>query len=483
MTPPGALLWAYLGGSLAYLIPLAVLLVVLSGLTTEDLPTTALLFPAVVAMAAVAYASVGFALEFGGVGLLDPRHGFSALVWEWSPLPESWGVYWGAMGFAGWFLAGDAGTAEAVALFVGHLAWAITTAWLAAVALRRRRGALAPLILALVAAGVAEPVAGNWVHGGGWLGRLGLSLGLGQGFVDFGGSGVIGIVGGSMGLAALLAFRCRRPRETTGTLPTVPWPAFAAMGTLLFLVGSIGWALHNPLYPPETLPMPRVVANGLLGFAGGAAIPALYVWFVAGRWHPHLTFVGGFAGWLSVLAGLPYLSPPAALLLGLVTGLLMPFSVYLVREMLRLDDPAGIITGAWVGGAVGVLGVGLLADGTYALPWMATGSVQGIWAGGAWSPDALPQLYAQALGLAALTVWGFLVGSVLSVALAALMYALRQMPLHAQPTSPSPASASPALTPATSADTTPSEDGGHPPDTPVPSAPSESTPPETPPDS
>ncbi len=427
MTPPSALLWSYLGGGLAYLIPLALLFVVLSGLDEEDGRSAALLFPAVMALAALAYAAVGFAFEFGGVGLLDPRHGFSALVWEWSPLPEMWGEFWGVMGFAGWFLAEGIATAEAVGLLVGHLAWAVTAAWLVAVPLRRRRGALAPLVMALVVAGIVEPLAGNWVHGGGWLGRLGASLGLGQGFVDFAGSGVVGIVGGSAGIAVLIAFQVRRDPTRVGKLAPVSWPVLAALGSVLFVVGSLGWALHNPLYAPETLPMARVVANSLLGFAGGAAVPALYVWFVAGRWHPHLTFAGGWAGWLAVLAGLPYLPPPTALVLGVLAGGILPFGVYLVREVARLDDPAGVLTASWIGGMTGLVGVGLFADGRYALPWMDTpGGVYGVLAGGTWQADALPQLYAQLLGLAALTVWGFLAGSGVGVFLAALSYAARR---------------------------------------------------------
>ena len=43
------------------------------------------------------------------------------------------------------------------------------------------------------------PVIGNWVWGGGWLANLGRIAGLGNGAVDFAGSGVVHMVGGSLG--------------------------------------------------------------------------------------------------------------------------------------------------------------------------------------------------------------------------------------------------------------------------------------------
>ncbi len=191
-------------------------------------------------------------------------------------------------------------------------------------------------------------------------------------------------------------------------------------------MGGAGWALHNPLHDLGALPLHRVLVNGLLGFAGGAALPTFYVWLVAGRWHPHLTLMGGYAGWLATLAGLPFLAPPMALLLGVVAGLLFPPALYAVREVARLDDPAGVVTASLLGGTLGVLAVGVFADGGYALPWQPPNvSVLGLWAGGVWRPEAMAQMYAQLIGWAALFVWGFLLGTVTGVVLAGVDAALR----------------------------------------------------------
>ena len=48
------------------------------------------------------------------------------------------------------------------------------------------------------------PLVGGWVWGGGWLANLGRSVGLGNGVVDFAGSGVVHMIGGAVALAGAL---------------------------------------------------------------------------------------------------------------------------------------------------------------------------------------------------------------------------------------------------------------------------------------
>ncbi len=421
-TPPQALLWSYLAGGMAYLVPLAVALLVLSGLTEEDARQAAHLVPGAVGVAALAYIAVGFALEFGGVGLMDARHGFSQLVWEWSALPEQYGPYWGMAGFAGWFLSGGAGTPEAVALFFGHLPWALTAALIPALVVRRRAPAISPLLLAALVGGLLAPIVGNWVHGGGWLARLGVTLGWGHGYLDFGGSAQVGVVGGAVGLAALLGFRLRRAEEGRGPLPPVHLPVLAAGGLFLLIIGTAGWALNNPLYDVNALPLHRVLTNAVLGVAGGAALPALYTWFVAGRAHPQVVGAGALAGWLGVLAGLPFLNAASALGIGVGLGIVTPLVLYLVREVLALDDPAGVVTASLLGGWAGPLAVAALADGEYGAGWHGiAGPIASRWQGVAeWTLQA----QAQVTGAGAAFVWAFLVGSVVCVGLAVLWWAV-----------------------------------------------------------
>ncbi len=423
-TPPQALLWSYLAGGLAYFTPLALVLLVISGLDSEEGRQAAYLVPAATGIIALSYIAVGFAFEFGGVGLMDARHGFSRLVWEWSALPEAYGPFWGMAGFTGWFLSGGAGTPEAVALFFGHLPWVLTAGLIPALVARRHTPSLVPLLMAALTGGVLAPLAGNWVHGGGWLARLGTTLGWGHGYIDFGGSAEVGLVGGGVGLAVLLAFRLWRPKEGRGELPPVHHPVLAATGMFLLVIGTAGWALNNPLHDVNTLPLHRILTNALLGVAGGAAMPALYTWFVAGRAHPQMTMAGALAGWLAVLAGLPFLSALGALGVGVAIGIVTPFIVYLMREVIGVDDPAGVVTSSLLGGLVGPLAVAFLADGQYGEGWNGIAGVPSSWLQK--SAEWTHQLHAQLVGVAAHFLWAFLVSSVIAVGVAVLWWATKQ---------------------------------------------------------
>ncbi|MFN3335152.1 MAG: hypothetical protein ACK47M_21845, partial [Caldilinea sp.] len=183
--------WFLLAATVALLVPAGLVLIGVAGLERERAWNAALAAVGAISLAALAYWSVGFALHFGGIGLLYVRPELRGLVWEWSPLPPDWGVGWGAAGLSGWFLAGADMTALVYALFLAHLPWLFVVTLLPVMALRGRAPWLATLAIALLMGGIVYPLAGNWVQGGGWLSALGRNLNLGHGFVDAGGAGAV----------------------------------------------------------------------------------------------------------------------------------------------------------------------------------------------------------------------------------------------------------------------------------------------------
>ena len=52
------------------------------------------------------------------------------------------------------------------------------------------------VLMALWVSMFIYPLVGGWIWGGGWLQNLGRSVGLGNGAVDFAGSGVVHMIGG-----------------------------------------------------------------------------------------------------------------------------------------------------------------------------------------------------------------------------------------------------------------------------------------------
>ncbi len=451
MTAPG--MWYLLAAGLALLVPAGLVLIGAAGLRPERAWDAALGGLGAMGLAVVGYWAIGFALQFGGVGLVYVRPELSALVWEWSALPAAWGTDWGMAGLRGWFLSGPAVTPLAYALFLAHLPWAITAALLPVLALRGRAPALVTLILALITGGLIYPLAGNWVQGGGWLAALGRNLSLGHGLVDFGGAGTVFLVSSTIALSALWYWVPRvESAAPTATLPTVHLPLLAVVGAFLVMVGSIGWSWANPLQIEvlgELGPL-RGSANAILYAAGGLLIPLLYTWFVTGRSDPLLTARGLVAGSVAGLAAGPFVAPSGALMIGVLAGLSVPLVAYVVDQRWRLDDRAGIVVMGLVPALLGLTLTGLWADGVVGSGWNVTGvdqflgvagqGVSGLFTAQGFSADFPGQLQAQLIGVAALFLWGLLTGVLLSLPLGLAFHTANREPAALPPVGETPAS-------------------------------------------
>ncbi|HMN28152.1 MAG TPA: hypothetical protein PKE45_08360, partial [Caldilineaceae bacterium] len=296
--------WYLLAAGLALLVPAGFVLISVAGLEAQRAWNAALGGLAAIGLAAFGYWAIGFALHFGGVGLVYPQLELRQLVWEWSPLSVEWGVGWGMAGLSGWFLSGPTVTALAYALFLAHLPWVVTAAILPVVALRGRAPATATLLLALVMGAVIFPLAGNWVQGGGWLSALGRNLDLGHGLVDFAGAGTVFLLAAGFGLAALVVWTPRQSRQLLDqvTLPPAFQPLLAVVGALFVLAGSFGWLWANPLQVSllSDVALMRGSVNLILFASGGILVPLGYTWFVTGRSDPMLAARGLVAGTVAI---------------------------------------------------------------------------------------------------------------------------------------------------------------------------------------
>ncbi|HSN74770.1 MAG TPA: hypothetical protein VL334_06705, partial [Anaerolineae bacterium] len=294
---PGLDLERLLAASLAWLVPAGFALLAAAGAHESRAWQSALGGVAGAALGVALFYLVGFALAFGGVGLvLLDRPGYSGLVWEWTLLAGQWGTRWGMAGMSGWALTGPAATPAAYELFFAQLPWVATAAMIPLMALRGRTPALSSLLGGLLVGGLLYPLATNWVWGGGWLANLGANLNLGHGFVDFAGAGTVHLLAAGVGLAGLLTMVSRRPRrlddEVAVSLPPVHLPLLASLGALLILVGSLGWSWANPLLDPATLLPSRGLVNIVLAATAGALAPLAYTWFVADQPDPLLAARG-----------------------------------------------------------------------------------------------------------------------------------------------------------------------------------------------
>lgn len=425
---------------LAFLIPLGYTLIAVGGLPETHARQAALSLLAAMGLAALGYAATGFALQFGGIGLLYERPGYEGLIWEWSALGPMWGAGWGMAGLAGWGLTGPAATAGAYALALANLPWVTTAAAIPLVSLRGRIPAWASGLIGLALGAAIYPIAGNWTVGGGWLANLGRNLSLGHGWVDAGGAGLVHLLGAAAALAGILVFTDRRPRSAPGEpipLPPVHLPLLAVLGAGLLLAGNLAWMTANPLLDLRTLDLPLLALNGILAAAGGGLLPLLYTWFIAGAPDPLMATRGFAAGAVAAAGAAPFIPPWAALALGGAVGLLIPLAVFVVDHVLRWDDPTAALSVHGLAGALGLLAVGLLADGRHGQGWNGIGAdshlgvirqgVAGLLTAAPFKPDWPAQMQAQAVGLAALALFGFFAAWLAVAPLAVILRLLDQM--------------------------------------------------------
>lgn len=213
-------------------------------------------------------------------------------------------------------------------------------------------------------AGITYPMFAHWVWGGGWLANLGRNYGLGLGFLDAGGSSTLQAVGGLTALSMVWLLGPRKGKYTPEGMPAaVPGhnQVLVLFGCLLASVGWMGLNAAGSLLFAGVAPG-RVVLVGMntLLSAGGAVLAAAVITrYRFGKPDASLSANGWVSGLVASSAGCAFVPPAAALLIGLVAGALVTYTVAWMEARLGLDDPAGAISVHVIGGIWGILAVGL----------------------------------------------------------------------------------------------------------------------------
>jgi len=105
--------------------------------------------------------------------------------------------------------------------------------------------------------------------------------------------------------------------------------------------------------------VPLIAMNTLLGASAAALATAVITKVRFGKPDASLTANGWVGGLVAGSAACAFLTPAEVLIVGLVAGALVTFSVDLLDLRLEVDDPGGSIPVHAVGGIWGVLAVGL----------------------------------------------------------------------------------------------------------------------------
>ena len=350
----------------------------------------------------LAYWLIGFAIQMGGAAGNANLGGLSPLNAEYgiSALGKTWGLF----GQTGYFLAGSSYDVGVMVIFLFQMVFMDTALTIVTGACAERWKFVTFSVTSVIMGALTYPLFANWAWGGGWLSQLGTNLGLGKGYADFAGSGVVHSVGGLTALAVCLIVGPRIGKfNRDGSANPIIGHDISAVLIGCFIL-AFGWFGFNPgstlgASANGNLRIGAIAVATMLAGCTGTFGAILYMWIRKGKPDASMSGNGLLAGLVAITAPSGFVSAPSAAIIGLVAGVLVCVSVAFIENVLKVDDPVGAISVHGANGLWGVLSVGLFADGTsnYGGSWNGvTGSVTGLFYGDA------SQLAAQLVGISTL---------------------------------------------------------------------------------
>ena len=246
--------------------------------------------------------------------------------------------------------------------FIFQAMFAATAATIVSGAVAERIKLTSFMIYAVLLVGVLYPIVGSWHWGGGFLGDF-----LGAGFYDFAGSTVVHAFGGFAALACVIILgpRAGKYSKDGGIKPILGSNMpLATIGVFLLWLGWFGFNGGSVLNADANL-VSFVFVTTALAAAGGAFGAIIISWLFLKKPDLSMALNGILAGLVGITAGADAMSIPAAILVGLIAGVIVVFSI-VILDKLKIDDPVGAISvhgtcGLWGTWAVAIFGDASLA--------------------------------------------------------------------------------------------------------------------------
>ncbi len=370
------------------------------GVSADDVDSKLNDFILVVAAALVFFMQAGFA--FLGAGLIRSKNTVNYMTksfldfciaslgfWAFGyALMMGGGAASGIIGLEGFFLL-DFEDTDLVAWFF-QMVFAGTAATIIAGAVAERTKINAYFAYSFIVGAIVYPIYGHWAWSDeGWLTQIG------PGFADYAGSGVVHMIGGFLALAGAFVVGPRKGFREGEDLKGHNMP-YVVVGTFILFFGWFGFNINS-----DSLGLNAV--NTLLAGAAGA-VSAIYIAMIrTGKADIEMGANGALAGLVGITAGCAYVDPWAAVVIGLLAGVIMIVGVHVVKLVLKVDDPVGAISVHGICGAWGLLAVGIFAAGNNGVEGLIAGNVE--------------QLLPQIVGLLVAAAWGLGAGFILFKAL------------------------------------------------------------------
>ncbi|MFP4107074.1 MAG: ammonium transporter [Phycisphaerae bacterium] len=216
------------------------------------------------------------------------------------------------------------------------------------------------LMYTVVISGLIYPIVGHWIWGGGWLAEAG--------FQDFAGSTVVHATGGWAAFIGtiLLGPRIGKYVSTNGGTKVkaifghnIP---IASLGVFILWFGWFGFNPGSTVgVSGDGGNLAAIVAiNTNLAAAAGAIAAMITIWICVGKPDLGMIMNGCLAGLVAITAPCAVVEPWAAIVIGLVGGVIVVLGTLLL-DRIRVDDPVGAVPVHGMNGIWGTLAIGLFA--------------------------------------------------------------------------------------------------------------------------
>ncbi len=302
----------------------------------------------------------------------------------------STGMWFGGDHF---MLSPDNGTGDGqweYTFWMFQVVFAATAATIVSGAMAERTKFSAYLVYSLVISAIIYPVFGHWAWGnlligdnpGAWLADMG--------FNDFAGSTVVHSVGAWAALAGAIVVGPRIGKfAKDGTPRAIPGHnmPMGALGVFILFMGWFGFNAGSTTTADGSVA--RIAVNTFLSGCSGAVAAMLMSWMKFKKPDVGMTLNGVLAGLVGITAGCATSTPLGSIIIGLISGVLVLYSV-LFFDKIKIDDPVGAISvhgvcGAWGTLAAGILHEEVFAGGDYDLGGAIVTQLTGIVAAFVWT--------------------------------------------------------------------------------------------------
>ncbi|MBQ7433936.1 MAG: ammonium transporter [Lachnospiraceae bacterium] len=240
--------------------------------------------------------------------------------------------------------------------FVFNLVFCATTATIVSGAMAERTKFLSYCIYSAVISAVIYPIEAHWIWGGGWLAQMG--------FHDFAGSCAIHTVGGVSALigAALVGPRIGKFSKKNGKVTPNAIPGHSiSFGALGVFILWFGWYGFNGAAAVTSDQLASIFVTTTIAPAIATFVCMVFTWVKNGKPDVSMCLNASLAGLVAITAPCDVTDAFGAMVIGAVAGLLVYFGVWLLDNVLHIDDPVGAVGVHCVNGIWGTIAVGLFA--------------------------------------------------------------------------------------------------------------------------